>query len=161
MKKLILSLTAILAFANANSDVNKTKPLIIELKSYQKSIVTTKDGKRVTKWVKPTKVVPGTIIKYVTSIKNNSNNDIKDAVVTSNIDKNLIFIPQSIESNLKYKVTFSVDGKNYAPAKNLKVVGKDGKKHLAKPSDYKAVKFDILNIPAQSKNTISYQAKVK
>jgi len=159
MKKIVLSLAAVLLFANANSEVKN--PISISLKSYQKSVKVSKDGKKITKWVAPTKVVPGTIIKYVATITNTQNKPIESATVVSNIDDNLIFIPKSIDSKLKYNVEFSVDKKRFAPADKLTITTKDGKTYSAKAKDYRAIKFKLLNIPANSKSSISYQAKVK
>jgi uncharacterized repeat protein (TIGR01451 family) len=160
MKKLILIAFLGLAFANANSKANKTNLVTINLKSYQQKVVVDKKGKRVTKWVKPTKVVPGTIIKYENSIVNSSQNNLEQAVVTNKIDKNVIFLPKSIESKLKYSVKYSLDGKNFADAKEL-YIKKDGKKYLANPKDYRAVRFNLINIPANKTSKISYQVKVK
>jgi len=158
MKKAIFSLAFALLFVNANS----TKaPVTIELKSYQQIIQKDKDGKKRVVWVKPTKVVPGSIIKYVATINNSSKEVVKDASINAKIDKNLLYIPNSIESALKYSVEFSIDGKKFADAKDLKVTGKDGKKYTAKASDYRAIKFNIASIPAESNNTISYKVKVK
>ncbi len=161
MKKIILSLAATLLFANANSDANKTDTIDLKFNSYQKSIVTTKDGKKVTKWVKTTKVVPGTIIKYELVITNRSNKDTKNAVVSADINKDLEYLPNSIESDVEYKVTFSLDGKKFAPANELKVVGEDGKEHIAKPSDYRAIKFEVPTLPANKVSKISYKTKLK
>ena len=160
MKKIIISLATVLLFANANSKINNA-PVSLELHSYQKSIIVDKKGKKVVKWVKPTKVVPGSIIKYETIIHNDTNETLSEATITSKIDKNLVFIPNSIKSKLKYEVKFSADGKNFAPTKELKIVAKNGKKYMAKPKDYRAIKFKVFNIPPKSNSTISYQAKVK
>ena len=157
MKKRVLFLIFISIFANAKESIKE--PLTIELSSYQK-VVKIKDGKKSIKWIKPTKVVPGTTIQYVNKITNLSNETIKSATLRNKIDKNLIFIPKSIKSNLEYKVKFSVDGKHFAPASKLEVV-KNGKKHLATPKEYRAIEFNLINIPPNSKNKISYEVKVK
>ncbi len=154
MKKVIFLVFLFASFVYAK------EPVTITLHSYKKEIVVTKEGKKVTKWVKPTKVIPGSVIKYVNTISNNTTKPLKTATVTNKIDKNLIFIPKSIESNLEYKVLFSINGKDFAPAKKLKI-HKDGKEYLAKPKDYKAVRFTLFDVPAKSQSLISYQVKVK
>ncbi len=135
-------------------------PVKIEMKSYKKSFVVDKNGKKVVKWLKPTKVIPGDIIKYVDIIKNSSDKDLDSATITNKIDKNLIFIPNSISSDLKYKVEFSVDKNLFANANKL-VIKKGNKMVKAQPKDYRAIRFKLLNVPKHSVKQISYQVKIK
>ena len=157
MKKTLavtISLT-LLAFANS-------APISIKVSSYKKSVVVNKKGKKHIEWAKPTKVVPKDTIKYVDTIKNSSKDELKGVIVKNKIDKNLLFVANSIKSKAKYSVEFSIDnGKNFAPKDKLYVTGKDGKKHKATAKDYNAIAFKIAKVPSNSDIKISYQAKIK
>jgi len=157
-KVLFIAIISLLTLSSYAKESLKN-PVTITLKSYQQEISINKKGKRVTKWLKPSKVVPGSIIKYQSTITNSTNKTLKNATLMSKIDKNLIFIPNSIKSKLTYEVEFSVDGKHFAKPNKLQIVGKDGKKHLATAKDYRAIKFTLFDLPKEA--TISYQTKVK
>ncbi len=132
----------------------------IKTNSFQKIIKKDKNGKKIEKWVKVTKVVPGNIIKYVDTIKNESNITIENISVKHKIDKHLIFINNSIKSKEKIDTLFSLDGKNFFKAKDL-YIEKNGKKYLATPKDYRAIKFNIKKLNPNSKTEIEYKVKIK
>ena len=148
----MIALSAVFAFGSGIS---------INTASLKKEIVKTKDGKTKVEWVKPTKAVPKDTIKIVDTINNDTNKTLSGVKVVNPIDKSLLFQKGSIKSKLKFKTLFSLDGKKFDDAKNLFVVGKDGKKHLATAKDYKAVQFLIDKVAPKSKETIEYLTKIK
>jgi len=148
----ILALSAIFAFGSGVS---------IDTASFKKVIIKTKDNKKKVEWVKPSKAVPKDTIKVVDTIKNDTNATLNSVKVVNPIDKSLLFQKGSIKSKLKVTTQFSLDGKKFDNAKNLFVVGKDGKKHLATAKDYKAVQFVIDKVAPNSKETIEYLTKIK
>ncbi len=133
----------------------------IKTTSYKEVITKTKDGKKVIKWVKPTKAVPKDTIKIVDTIINDTNKTLTNVVVTNPIDKSLLFQKGSIKADTKTKTLFSIDNKSFKDANKLYIIGKDGKKHLATAKDYKAVQFIIEKIAPKSQQKIEFLTKIK
>jgi len=156
MKKILILAITLSAFATAKSAVN------VVVNSYQEVAKKDKSGKVVKSWVKPTKVVPGTIIKYVDTITNDSNETIKNVKITNPINENLFLLKDTINSKAKYSVKFSIDGgKSFDEANKLFIKTKDGKKVLATYKDYNALMFNVDEIPVNSKVKVEYKVKVK
>ena len=169
MKKRIFTIIAAVALIGAVQAEEKPK-INMSTASYQQvvvkdkkgKIVKDKQGKPVKKWVKASKVVPGTIVKYIDTITNDSDQPIKDAKIANPINENLIFIADSAASKMKFSVQYSVDGgKHYDVPEKLFVIGKDKKKHLAQAKDYNAILFSVDEVPAQSKVDVSFKVKLK
>ena len=144
-------------------------PVRVELHSYQQVVVKDKNGKvkkdkagkPLKKWVKASRVVPETVVKYVDTIINETNTTIEDAKVKNMIDPNLAFIADSATSEAKFDVKYSIDGgKHFDLPEKLFVVEKK-KKRLAKPSEYNAIMFVVSKVPAHSKVEVSYKTKLK
>ncbi len=137
-------------------------PISIKVESFQQKVVVTKEGKKITKWTKVSKVVPKDIVKYVDTVTNNSNKAIENVKVTNPINKNLLLIAKSQKATTPIKVLYSIDGgKTFAPANKLYKIDKNGKKHLASVKDYNAIEFIINKIPAHSKASIEFKVKIK
>ena len=152
--RLLLSLLIGVAFLEA-----KVAPVEITTSSYQK-VVTTSKGKKVVEWKKVTKAVPGTIIKYVNRVKNNSNKPLEKVVVRNKINPNLLYLPKSAKSSSNIKVKFSVDGKRFKEANKLFVV-KDGKRRLATYKEYKAIEWEIAKVNPKQYVNLEFQTKIK
>jgi len=117
-----------------------------------------KDGK---KWVKAEKVIPGTIVKYVNTISNNSDRDAESLIITNSIPKNMVYINKSAKGKGS-KITYSINkGKTYDVPKNLKVKNSKNKKVKAKAADYTSIKWIIKQLNSGDKTEVSYKAKVK
>ncbi len=155
----ITILTALLStfiFAKENSGVS------ISVKSFQKKVVVNKEGKKIVKWDKVTKVVPKDIVKYVDTITNNTNSDIESVKVKNSIDSNTVLVKNSAKSNTKFTTLYSVDGgKTFAKPNELFIKDKNGKKKLATIKDYNAIEFIVDKVPAKSKVNIEYKVKIK
>jgi len=161
MKKTMIGLAAMMLLANMVQA--EEKPLIrMETHSYQLTVVKDKKGKPVKKWLKATKVVPGTVVKYVDTITNDSDEMIKNAKVSNPINENLIYVKDSVASKAKFSVMYSVDGgKHYDAPEKLFVLGKDRKKHPAQAKDYNAILFSVDEVPAHSKVDVAFKVKLK
>ncbi len=133
----------------------------IKTTSLKRVIVKNSKGKSEVKWVKPSKVVPKDIVKIVNRIINDTNNTLNNLKVTNPIDSSLEFQKGSVESKMKMKKLFSVNGKTFKRAKELFIIGKDKKKHLARAKDYRAVQFIIDKVAPNSKEIIEFLAKIK
>jgi len=169
MKKL-LSCIAMIALTGTAVCAQQPSPVRMETHSYQLKvvkdkkgkIVRDKQGKPVKKWVKASRVVPGTVVKYVDTITNDSDQPIRQATISNPINPNLSFIAGSPASKSKFSVKYSVDGgKHYDVPQKLFVVGKDQKKHPAQPKDYTAIQFIVDEVPAHSRVDVSFKVKLK
>jgi uncharacterized repeat protein (TIGR01451 family) len=165
-----VSILAVSLLLTMNVEAEQKPSVSMETHSYQLTVVKDKKGKvlkdkkgkPVKKWRKATKVVPGTIVKYIDTITNESDEVIKDAKISNPINENLIFVEGSATSEAKFSVTYSVDGgKHYAVPAKLFVIGKDKKKHPAQAKDYNAILFSVDEVPAQSKVDVSFKVKLK
>ncbi len=135
---------------------------LVTVKDKKGNILKDKSGKPIKKWVKASKVVPGTVVKYVDTITNESDEVLKNAKITNPINENLIYVEGSASSQAAFSVQYSVDGgKYYDVPEKLFVIGKDKKKHPAQAKDYNAILFSVDEVPAQSKVDVSFKVKLK
>lgn len=169
IKKLIF--TTVISLAMTLSIQAEAKdPVSMSVASYQQVVVKDKNGKikkdkngkPVYKWVKAAKVVPGTVIKYVDTISNDSDQPLQNARIANPVDANLLFVAGSVASKAKFTVTYSVDGgKHYAVPAKLFVKDKKGNSVQAQPKHYNAIAFIVDEVPAKSKVEVSYKVKLK
>ena len=169
IQKMMVSLAVSVVMTVAVQAVEKA-PIGMSTASYQLmtvkdkkgKIVKNKKGKPVKKWVKASKVVPGTVIKYVDTISNDTDEALTDAKVSNPINKNLLFVAGSAASKAKFSVRYSVDGgKHYDLPAKLFVIGKDKKRRQAQPKDYSAILFSVDRVPPHSKVDVSFKVKLK
>jgi len=161
LKKAVL-IAAVTVLFSSFASAKGASPVSITTSSYQEITVKDKNGKKVKQWVKASKVVPGTIIKYVDTINNNTNANLKNAVVSNPIDKNLVFINGSQSSKVKLITLYSIDGgKSFDEPSKLFVKDKNGKKRQATAKDYNAIQFILSDVPAHSKVDVEYKVKLK
>ncbi len=162
MIKKILVICAASLLMTASVEAEQPSPVSMATHSYQLTVVKDKQGKPVKKWLKASKVVPGTVVKYVDTITNDTDEILTDARVSNPINENLLFVEGSAASEAKFSVKYSVDGgKHYGLPAQLFVVGKDKKKHQAQAKDYNAIEFVVAQVPAHSKVDVSFKVKLK
>jgi len=171
MNRTLLAGATVILLASAMLHAQEQKPPVrMETRSYQLmvvkdkkgKIIKDKQGKPVKKWVKASKVVPGTVVKYVDTITNDTDQPLKSATISNPINPNLLFIAGSAASKAKFSVKYSVDGgKHYDLPQKLFVIGKDKKKHPAQPKDYTAIQFIVDEVPAHSQVDVSFKVKLK
>lgn len=114
-----------------------------------------------TKWIKASKVIPGSKIRYVNTIANDTSMAATNLVAINPIPMHMVYIESSARCKSSCKVTFSVDnGKSFDIPSNLFVVDQ-GKKRVAKPSEYTAVKWTLLSVAPNQKDECIYEAVLK
>jgi len=172
-KRVIVSLAIGLFLASsANAEMVSTKksPIAITTASYQLKVVRDnkgkvlkdKSGKPIKKWQKATKVVPDTIVKYIDTASNSSDKALSGVTIQNPINKHLEYVANSAKAETNATITYSVDGgKHFDMPKNLYVVDKKGKKHLAQPKEYNAIKWVISEVPANGSVKVEFKAKLK
>ena len=163
MNKILTTLIAAamltVTFAQAKE---KPAPVEVTTASYQVKIVKDKHGKKVRKWVRATKVVPGTIVRYIDTVTNHTDQAMNNVAVKNPINPHLTYLAKSAKCETGCTVRYSVDGGKHfdVPAK-LFVTDKKGKKHLAQPKHYNAVEWIIVTVPAGKSVQVEFKAKLK
>jgi len=172
MKQKILALAAALAVAatgvwaeGAPSDTAQKKPappVKLETRSYQLKIVKTKEGKLVKKWVPAGKVVPGEVVRYVTTVENRGEMPMEKVRIVNPIDPHLSYVARSAKCAGTCTIRFSVDGgRHFDTPERLVVMDKKGKKRQARPVDYNAIEWVLDRIDAKKESSVEFKAKLK
>ncbi len=157
--------TALLSITAAYAEAPKS-PVTVTTASYQLVIkkVKTKKGKikKVKEWVKATKVVPGTVVRYVDTVTNNAEAPLSSVAIKNPINEHLAYVAHSAKAETNATITYSVDGgKTFDVPAKLYVTDKKGKKHRAQPKQYNAIQWVIAEVPAKGKVKVEFKAKLK
>jgi uncharacterized repeat protein (TIGR01451 family) len=98
------------------------------------------DGKPQVQFVAASKVVPGTQVFWTITAKNVCEKPAGDVAIDSPVPEHMLFISdRTIASGLR--VTYSIDGKQFASADALTVREADGTTRAAKPADFRYVRY--------------------
>lgn len=145
MKKGFLSILFIFAFSFVSyADVN------IKSESFQEKIIN-----KQTKWVQAVKVIPGTKIRYINTISNNGNEIAQNLVITNPVPKHMFYVGGSAKCAGVCSITYSLDGKLFdVPAKLF--VTENGKKRLAKATEYKAIRWVVQALDAKQSSSVQF-----
>jgi len=153
MKKLIMTSALFLTMAQANVSINTA--------SFQEQTTVNASGEQVVEWVKASKVIPGTIIRYVNSLENSGSQLATKLVVNNPIPKNMEYILNSATCQSACNISYSVDdGKTFKEASNL-FVGVGKARHLAKASEYTNIKWILNSLEATAQSAVAYKARLK
>jgi len=154
MKKLLTSLTIVLSIMTINAYAEVT----IKSQSYQKVI-----KKKKAKWVKAGKVVPGSTILYINTLKNKGAETAQNLAIVNAIPAHMEYKKGSAKCKSKCNITYSVDGgKTFNKPKKLFVKDKRTKKvRRAKASEYTTIKWVIAKLKGGKKTTVEYKAKLQ
>jgi uncharacterized repeat protein (TIGR01451 family) len=127
----------------------------------QKMVYVNHNGKRVATYVPAKKVIPGEIVQYNTFFQNISNQPADNINIVNPIPKHTVYLPNSAQGQ-NTQVVFSVDGgRHYAPAAALKVRGKDGRLHPAKPSDYTHIRWQYRgSLPPKQRKAVGFRVRL-
>ncbi len=128
----------------------------------QKMVVINKGGEKSYQFVPAKKVLPGEIIQYNTFFQNISNKPANNINIVNPIPKHTVYLPNSAQGK-NTQTVFSVDGgKHYGKAGTLKVRGKDGKWHLAKPSDYTHIQWQYQgSLAPKAKQVVAFRVRLR
>jgi len=128
----------------------------------QKMMIINKGGKKTYKFVSAAKVLPGEIVQYNTFYENISNKPAGNINIVNAIPKHTVYLPNSAQGKNTQSV-FSVDGgRHYGKAGTLKVRGRDGKLHPAKPSDYTHIRWHYQgNLAPRAKQAVAFRVRLR
>lgn len=114
-----------------------------------------------TTWIKATKVIPGAKVRYINTISNETSEVASNLMATNVISEFMSYVDGSAECKTPGEVLFSVDnGKTFDVPKNLFVV-ENGKKRVAKPSEYSAIRWSVKALDAGATEECGYEAILK
>ena len=153
MKKLLIAMLVLAGFtASVHAEVTITS------QSYQKVV-----KKKKSKWVKATKVVPGSVVLYINSIANKNAQKAENLTVVNAIPKHMDYVKGSAICKSKCAITYSVDGgKHFSSPKNLLVKDKKSKKkRRAKASEYTSIKWVVSTLGSGKKTSVQYRARLQ
>ena len=129
--------------------------------SFQELTKVTPSGEKVKEWVKASKVVPGTVIRYMNTLNNDGAKSATKLVIKNPIPKNMEYVSNSALCQTGCSVSYSVDGgKSYKKAEAL-YVGVAQKRHLAKASEYTDIKWVLTRLDANAQSSVEYKARLK
>ena len=155
--KTLLKTSALLCVVASLVNANVT----ISSASYQEEMKVMESGKKTTTWVKATKVVPGTLIRYVNALDNLGKQKAEKLVVKNPIPENMEYVASSASCQTACSLSYSVDGgKSYKQAEDL-YVGTGEERHLAQASEYTDIKWVLDSLAATSQSSVEYKARLK
>jgi uncharacterized repeat protein (TIGR01451 family) len=112
-------------------------------------------------------VLPGSILRYAVTAKNNTNRNMSNLTVIQPIPNGMVYIISSatVLNTSGAKLEFSIDGsKTFSVNPIIRVRGRDGKiEERPAPADaYTHVRWNFgETLPANSQVTVAYQVRVK
>jgi len=133
----------------------------ISSSSYQEQVKVTEDGQQVREWVDASKVIPGTVIRYVNSLENSGTQLATKLVVNNPIPENMEYLANTASCQSICSISYSVDGgKTFKEASDL-FVGIGEERHVAQASEYTNIKWVLDSLSATSQSAVEYKARLK
>jgi uncharacterized repeat protein (TIGR01451 family) len=155
MKKTVLTTLMVMMSTvalQANVSINSA--------SFQKH-VELKGGEKVTTWIKASKVVPGTIIRYVNSLENSGTQTASKLVINNPIPANMEYVASTASCKSDCSVVYSVDGGKTFKEPSELFVGEGKERHVAKASEYTDIRWTVDALAATSQSSVEYKARLK
>jgi uncharacterized repeat protein (TIGR01451 family) len=144
---------AMMSMAHANLSISSI--------SLQEQTKITSSGEKVKEWVKASKVVPGTVIRYVNTIENSGDKPAMQLVVNNPIPENMEYVANTAACEGSCSITYSVDGgKSFNQPEKL-FVGEGKERHMARAAEYTDIKWVVDSLAAMSQSTVEYKARLK
>ncbi len=116
----------------------------------------------VTKDVSEAKIVPGDIVMFAMTYRNNGKQPATGVVVTDPIPQHMVYVDKSAEGK-GTAIDFSVDGgKTYNSPEKLRLKDATGKTRPALAQDYTHVRWVVKGaVPPGGSGMVSFKARVK
>jgi len=153
MKKLVMTSALFLTMAHANVSIQSA--------SFQEHTTVNANGEKVVEWVKASKVVPGTVIRYVNSLANSGIKSATKLVINNPIPENMEYVANTASCQSMCHISYSIDGgKTFKEASDL-LVGVGQERHVAKASEYTNIRWVLNSLAATSKSAVMYNARLK
>jgi len=129
--------------------------------SFQERAEVQSNGEKKIVWVKASKVVPGTVIRYVNGLENSGDKAAEKLVINNPIPENMEYVASTAKCKSGCSVVYSVDGgKTFNTPSDL-FVGEGKERHVAKASEYTNIRWVLDRLDAESKSSVEYKARLK
>ena len=138
----------------------------VELKSRAEVEITetNEKGETVVKRVEvgKSKIVPGVVLVYTTTYRNNGSKPAENIVITNPVPQHMNYIDKSAEG-AGTKMDFSVDhGNTYGAPETLFVIDNQGNKQKATAADYTDIRWILLkSLPPGRGGSVSFKVKLQ
>ncbi len=153
MKKFVMASALLLTMVQANVTINSA--------SFQEQTKVSPSGEKVKEWVKASKVVPGTVIRYVNTLDNSGDKPATKLVVNNPVPENMEYVANTASCQGSCVISYSVDGgKTYKQPEEL-FLGLGEDKHLAKAAEYTDIRWVVDSLGATSQSSVEYKARLK
>ena len=161
MKKLLFITTLIFSFALQPLVAKADGAVRFSNNAFKQVIKEDTAGNKTFDYVDPGLVIPGDVIMYEVGFENISDQPITNIVINNPIPNNSAY-RQGSATTTDYDVTFSVDGKDFKPADKLVVKDKQGQTWLAKPEQYRHIRWVYKNtLQPGEKKIVTYKTVIK
>ncbi|MCK5236754.1 MAG: DUF11 domain-containing protein [Deltaproteobacteria bacterium] len=162
-KILFMLITAMLIFAPAAWAADDN-PIKLINKAEVEVTVVNKKGKKEVKLIDAAlaEVTPGDVVLYTILFENTGSDDLEDIVIHDPIPENTVYIGGTAKGE-NTDVTFSIDGgKSYDVPEKLIITESDGKKRVAKPSEYSNIRWKVnAKLSSGFKGSVSFRVKLE
>ncbi|MEM8594399.1 MAG: hypothetical protein AAGF06_06245 [Pseudomonadota bacterium] len=140
----------------------KAGAINLKMNTFKEVVVKDKQNKPKVKLEKIDSAVPGDNILYLVEYKNVSKQTVDaGAAINNPVPKNTLYVPNSAYCD-DCTITFSINGKAYAPIKALRVTSANGKKRPATHKDIKYVRWTLNNpITPKASGALGYKVQIK
>ena len=129
--------------------------------SFQEQVKVNEKGEKVKEWVKASRVVPGTIIRYINTLNNNGKVSVSKLVVNNPVPQNMEYVANSASCQDECSISYSVDGgKTFKEPMEL-FLGVGQNRHLAKASEYTNIRWVVRRLDAKMQSSVEYKARLK
>ena len=120
-----------------------------------------KQGKKTIKRHPVEKAVPGDEIIFTTTFENTIDKAVNDISINNPIPKDTEYKAGSAFGK-DCEILFSVDGKTFGFAEDLKITGEDGKERTALPREYTHIRWTYkVPLPAGKAGDVGFRAIIK
>jgi len=151
--KASLLLFTVVNLAQANVSISST--------SLQEVTKVTPSGEKIKEWAKTEKVVPGTVVRYVNTLKNSGATTATKLLVKNPIPNNMEYVAGSAACQGSCSLSYSIDGGQSFKSPSELYVGVGENRHLAKASEYTDIRWIIDALAANSQSFVDYKARLK
>lgn len=155
MKLKLSWLIALLAITS----LSLADPKITLSMSAEVEAVEIEDGKQIIKRVPAEMVQSGQEVVYTLNYINQGSETATNVILNNPINENAIYVADSVFGD-NADISFSLDGETFAAANNL-TVEVQGELVKAAPQQYKAVRWQVKEIPPGSKGTAGFKVKIR
>jgi uncharacterized repeat protein (TIGR01451 family) len=150
--------------------VQKQQPVELLLSAEKRQVIRDESGAEKISWnslPSNSQVIPGSVLRYVVTAKNNTSRNMRNLSVTQPIPDGMVYVlPSATSLNTSdSKLEFSIDsGKTFSTKPIIRVRNRDGKiEERPAPADaYTHVRWNFgETLQANSNVMVSYQVRVK